>query len=347
MKRQQNEFNARAIIAFFQENTQNQLATVKHFRQQNIKERTIRNVISRFLKTGVTDYRPIPGRKPVVNTPRIQRKVLKHAKKNRSLSERVSSKQLHLSRSTYQRVKEAVGLRSRKKQRKPKYNKGQIQRAIKWSAKLYKDSLPSGKNYFFVLDDETYVPLDPTQVPGNQYYLSDDEAETPVKERVVQTGKFEKRFMIWQAMAEDGSVSEPFVTNGTVNGEIYLKECIEKRLLPFLRKVDVQRPILFWPDLATSHYCNIVTAKLREEGVNFVSKEQNPPNVPQLRPIEKFWALCKHKYHMLNKAVDSIPKMKRIWTRISKEIAAESGKNLFKHFRQKLRTCSEKGPLSV
>ena len=32
-----------------------------------------------------------------------------------------------------------------------------------------------------------------------------------------------------------------------------------------------------------------------DENVNFVPKEVNPPNVPQVRPIENFWACSAKK----------------------------------------------------
>lgn len=309
--------------------------------------RSINNVLKRFTDSGRIRFVSIPGRPVTINTPAMQRKVLKKGRKNRSKSLRESALDLNIAPTTYRRVKAKVGLRSKKKQKKPKYTEGQLERCKKGAAKLYRESIPSRKNFFFVIDDETYVPKDPTQVPGDQYYLSDDEEETPIEEKTIQTGKFEGKFMVWQAIAEDGDVSEPFVTDCTVNSQIYLKECIEKRLLPFLKKKKGQRPILFWPDLATAHYARIVTDRLRAEKVQFVAKVDNPPNVPQLRPIERFWAICKRKYRELNKPADTIPKMMRIWKRISKIAAEESGENLFEHFRRNLRVCAEDGPLAV
>ena len=312
---------------------------------QNVPERTIRDVIKRYLDTGRTAYQPIPGRSAIINTPRNQKRVLK---KCRSKSERVSATELKIARSTYQRVKKSAGIRSRKKRRAPKYKDGQIERCKRGAARLYRACIPSGRNFFVVLDDETYVPKDPTQVAGNHYYMSDDEQETPVEDTLRPTGKFEGKFMVWQAIAEDGRISQPFVADCTVNGQIYGEECIQKLLLlPFIRNLGVQRPVLFWPDLASSHYAAAVISKLTAAGVSYVSKVDNLPNVPQLRPIEKFWALCKHKYQQLNKPANTIPEMKKIWKRISKQVAAESGKSLFKHFRSNLRKCAKSGPVGL
>ena len=54
-----------------------------------------------------------------------------------------------------------------------------------------------------------------------------------------------------------------------VNQETYLKECINKRLLPFIAKYHSNGNYLFWPDLAKAHYSNIVQQLLQSK--NFSS----------------------------------------------------------------------------
>jgi hypothetical protein len=68
------------------------------------------------------------------------------------------------------------------------------------------------RNFFFVMKDETYVTTDSTQVPDYQYYLIDNKEETSTVDKIIKTGKFESKFLIWQAIAEDRSVSDSFVT---------------------------------------------------------------------------------------------------------------------------------------
>ena len=72
---------------------------------------------------------------------------------------------------------------------------------------------------------------------------------------------------------------------GNMNKEIYLEECLKKMLLPFLRKYHDINNILFWTDLATCHYSNIVQGWLKSKNIEFVSKTENTPNVPQTCPI--------------------------------------------------------------
>ena len=62
-----------------------------------------------------------------------------------------------------------------------------------------------------------------------------------------------------------------------VNQEIYLKECIDKRLSP---KISFERTLFV---LAKEHYSNIVQEHLTEKNLSFVSRIDNSPKLIQLR----------------------------------------------------------------
>ena len=61
--------------------------------------------------------------------------------------------------------------------------------------------------------------------------------------------------MIWMGMSSKGT-SDIYVHKSiqAVNQETYLKECINKRLLPFIAKYHSNGNYLFWSDLAKAHY---------------------------------------------------------------------------------------------
>ncbi len=67
-----------------------------------------------------------------------------------------------------------------------------------------------------------------------------------------------------------------------------------KRLMPFIESYHDKEKVLFWPDLATSQYSEIVTQYLDQNGVQFVAKEFNPQNRPQARPTETLWSIPKN-----------------------------------------------------
>ena len=87
--------------------------------------------------------------------------------------------------------------------------------------------------------------------------------------------------MVWQALDEQGNVSEPYVIRGSLRKHEYLRECLIKRLLPFIEKYHRKDEVLFWPDLSSVHYANICQDWLKDNGIGYVSREDNPPNLPQ------------------------------------------------------------------
>ena len=50
---------------------------------------------------------------------------------------------------------------------------------------------------------------------------------------------------------------------------------------------------IFWSDLASSQHTIDVQTWLPSENIDFVKRENSPPNCPQLRPFEHFWSILK------------------------------------------------------
>jgi hypothetical protein len=65
-----------------------------------------------------------------------------------------------------------------------------------------------------------------------------------------------------------------------INEEVYLNECIIKRLVPFINKYHSDGNYVFWLDLASSHYAYSVTDWLEEQKIPFVPKDMNAANLP-------------------------------------------------------------------
>ena len=106
--------------------------------------------------------------------------------------------------------------------------------------------------------------------------------------------------MVWQAVSSDGLPSDFFVfEKGSMNSEMYLKECIVKRLIPFIKKSYQNAKVLFWPDLATIHYTAAVLNILKQEKVYYVNNLLLTRTwILQIRPkyvassvIGHFWSL--------------------------------------------------------
>ncbi|CAF4466683.1 unnamed protein product [Rotaria socialis] len=119
------------------------------------------------------------------------------------------------------------------------------------SLKLYKNISP---NCQLILDDEKYFTLS-GNVPGNNPYYSSDPSSAPEHIKLNP-----EKMYSWPSSL-------------------------------FHQKHHQNDDILFWPDLASYHYAYSTLHCLESNNVPYVRRSQNPPNVPQCRPIENIWAL--------------------------------------------------------
>ena len=66
-------------------------------------------------------------------------------------------------------------------------------------------------------------------------------------------------------------------------------------------------------DLATCHYGKLTMEWYKENGFNIVPKNANSPNCPELRPIEKYWAIMKRKLLLTKESVKNEKDFQRKW----------------------------------
>ena len=134
------------------------------------------------------------------------------------------------------------------------------------------------------MDDETYVKMDFKQIPGQRYYASKIRGNVSDKYKYVMTDKFSKKLMIWQALCSCGKKSPIHVCLGTMKSSEYVKCCLSR--IKQLIKAHRSTSVLFWPDLDTIHYSKDAQKFYDDNGVMLVPKKMNPPNCPELCPIE-------------------------------------------------------------
>ncbi|CAF5142165.1 unnamed protein product, partial [Rotaria sp. Silwood1] len=98
--------------------------------------------------------------------------------------------------------------------------------------------------------------------------------------------------MVWLAISSK-RISEPYVhqSKNVIGGDIYLNQCVKSKSIPFIEKHHSNDEILFWPDIAKAHYSKEVLDYLESVSVPIIPKINNPPNIPQGRPIEDFWSV--------------------------------------------------------
>ena len=190
-----------------------------------------------------------------------------------------------------------------------------------------------------ILDDEKYFGLSGDNVQCNQRFYTTDPSTTPSDIKYKKKKKFAPKLLIWMAISSKG-VSNVYVhkSKQAITTDIYLNECINKRLLLFIEKHYKRNNYIFWTVKASAHYAGVVIERLRTKNINVVTKSNNPPNVPQARPIETLWSLLEQKIYARNwqaKNFDSLAR--RIKAKV-KELDQKMLQAMVKTIRKQLRS---------
>ena len=156
-----------------------------------------------------------------------------------------------------------------------------------------------------------HVKLDFKQLPGSKFYLADTRGNVDEKYKFINLEKFAKKHMICQGICSCGLKTKAFVTSGTMTLDVYMKECLQKRVLPFIRNHRLS--VKFWPDLASCHYSRKVLEWYENNNVDYVPRNMNPQNCPQFRPIENYWAIMKSKSKKSGKMVKDLNSLRPTW----------------------------------
>jgi hypothetical protein len=240
---------------------------------------------------------------------------------------------------------EKHGIKTYKKIDAPKTTPDQAERQHDRLEILANDLLPVSGSKHLVEDDESYFPLSGKL---DKSYLASDSNKIPIEIRIRPRAKFERRLCVWIAISPKGH-SEPFFTpaNCAINADIYRHECIEKKLVPFLKKNYPKGRYLFWPDGATCHYANSTIETLEKHGIKYVRKQENPPNIPQLRCIKKFWANLKRKVYQNSWKAKNFSQLKRRICLKLKEFEPADFSRLFRNEKVRIAFAAINGPLSV
>jgi hypothetical protein len=316
----------------------------KHFAKEGIAQRTVYHAIDKLQTAQPIKEKKRTGR-PTTWTP-AKKANLKRLVNNRTgVSQRRLGRKFAVNQSTVSRQLTKMSIPYRKREKTPKYTERQQQKAEELSGKLANDLYRSACSV--ILDDESYFPFAGDNIPGNAGYYTTDKRKCPESVRFHGKEKFPKKILVWIAISKRG-MSEPLfrpTKSVAINSEIYIDECLEQRLLPFIHKHHPDFNYVFWPDLASAHYSK-ATISWMDENVNYVPKTTNPPNVPQARPIENFWGCLKQKvYDGGWKATSEEQLIRRIKSKLT-EFDSSYVETLMAGVKAKVKSIATKGVFS-
>ena len=86
---------------------------------------------------------------------------------------------------------------------------------------------------------------------------------------------------------------------------------------------------------------------MEEKNIPFVSRVDNPPNVPQARPIETLWTLLERKIYENNWEAKNIDYLVKRIKQKAKKLDQEMLQGIIEGVRKKLRAMCRDGLYSV
>lgn len=266
----------------------------KYFHQLGVSKSTVYSVLTSYAESGSINRRPGSGRTAVKMGPNRVRKMISHATTSVAPSQNALARKYGVSQQYIGKLLHQNGLRSFKKQKAPAVTEKQIPVQKIRIDRLYRHILAIPEEPQIVMDDEAYFPFSGNSMPENDHYYASSRGFAHGSLVYHRQAKFQEKIMVWLAVSPAG-LSKPYFcpSREAVNAVTYQRKCIQQRLLPFLHLHHQDGQYLFWPDLASSHYAASTLRLLDQHNVKIVSKEMNPPNCPQLRPIEDFWGMLK------------------------------------------------------
>ncbi|CAF1067840.1 unnamed protein product [Rotaria magnacalcarata] len=303
-------------------------------------------MLRKYLVHQTTEFLPRKGR-PVKITDRQLGGLVKTVNNKTGLSQRLIAKDYNVHQSTISRtLKRRTSVVIRKRKKAPKINsEAQEKLAQKNCGKLYRMIL---NGCDIVLDDEKYFGLSGDNVLCNQRFYTTDPSTTPTDVKYKKKSKFSPKLLVWMAMSSKG-VSDIYIhrSKQAVTGDIYLNECINRRLLPFIEEHHKNDNFVFWPDKASAHYAGVVLDRLEEKNIPIVPKQHNPTNVPQARPIETVWSILEQKVYAQNWVAKDLDSLARRIKIKAKELEKKMLQDMVNNIRKQLRSMWRNGLYSI
>lgn len=293
-----NELNRRKLICkFCEENPKKTKSEIfSHFKDMGFKKTFIYKTINLYKNNKSIERKCGSGRKCSLQDSKVRSKLKLETSGCSAKSYRQLGKKYNCDKNTIKKYLESMGVEKKKKKIAP-FTTEKQQKVIKCRLReLSRNYFSCSSEYKCVMDDESYFTVE-----GNEwqpkYYFESSSRKAPEKAKFIRKTKFPGKVLLWLAISERG-ISEPVFFKGglAVNAQVYNEKCVPA-LSNFIEKYHRKEKIVFWPDLASSHYAKSTIENLKDKKIEFVPKEMNPPNVPQLRPIETFWANLKRKVY--------------------------------------------------
>ena len=120
------------------------------------------------------------------------------------------------------------------------------------------------------MDDESYFTILHYELSGNDAYYTDNFEKIPNNVKYAGKTKFEPKMLVWLVISSKGIPAPVIRPRGAkpINADIYIDQCLPK-LKQIIERKHTQDEIMFWPDLARSHYAKKTLHWLTEQNIPY------------------------------------------------------------------------------
>jgi hypothetical protein len=270
-----NEDHRRELIGeFYQQHSSKPKAfTVHHFVEMGVPRRTTYNAIQRVCNGRSLKRKTGSGRVAGKMPKGKVRRLLTMFKDKTGCSQRKAAAKFKISHQYVAKLLRKNNFKKFKRRKAPKSTLKQ-KHAQKTRLNILRKTILRPSDFKeVVMDDESYFPLDSPNLPGNDYYYCEKKEDVAEDVRFKLREKFSRRVMVWAAISPQGISSLYFAPrNCALDAATYSKECISKRLVPFVNRLYPNRNYVFWPDGASCHYAKTTLAVFELAGIPYVKR---------------------------------------------------------------------------
>lgn len=195
-----------------------------------------------------------------------------------------------------------------------------------------------------IIDDESFFTLDGSDTANNRHYYCKSGQVVDTEVYFKRKKKFVSKVLVWVAISPRGHSAAYICPSGnSVNAQIYEKYCIRSRLRRFINDKHADGQFIFWPDMATAHYAGSVIQAYNELQIKYIEKSRNVPNVPQLRPIERFWRHLKREVYSGGWEASTTDELKARIRQKLRQIPSTVYVHMMRRVKTKIRQASRHG----
>ena len=262
----------------------------KFLSDENLKQRTVKNIVSKFRKTGTVKRKAGSGRKPIKQAVRekiVSLSLSQEQHPGQHLSQRKVSKYLSVSQQTVSNVLRKYGLKCYKRYVSNHVSFGARERRLERCKKLLRNFNDADMEKMVFQDEADLTLQIPINRQNNRFYSLSKKNEVHPSRLYHATSTFSKKIMVSAAVSVSGKSELFFIDpqKTKVNADVYIDH-LDKQLLPSIRKVLKSRQFFFMQDNAPSHSAKKTQAFLETAAPNFLHSTDWPPSSPDLNPLD-------------------------------------------------------------